>query len=310
MKHFILLLEQKKLFTERIAFARLLLAISALLTLLFNDIKYITNFNLLLTNENTFTTIIFFKQYSIFSLWPPLVAKSISIIILLTVLTGYIPQLTCFFHTWVHLSICNSFLGVDGGDQIASNLSLLLIPLCLFDNRINQWKNSKERKTINVFFNVYYLLILLQVAIIYLHAGMGKLYNIEWRNGTCVYYWFTNNVFGAPLYLQKIYNTITLSDLSPIITWMVIILELGLFACILATSQKIKRFFLILGLLFHFNIIFVHGLVTFFFSMAAALILYLDDENIVYQFIKIKIISLKNAIQSRTYRRRKKQLAE
>lgn len=306
MNQFILSLEQKSLFNEKIAFTRFLLALGALLTIILNDVKYITNFNLILTDETTFTSIVFFKQFSIFSLFSLVVAKILSIIILLFVFSGYFPQLSCFLQAWVHLSICNSFLGVDGGDQIASNLSLLLIPICLFDNRLNQWKAKKEitikrRKAINVFFNIYFFLILLQVAVIYLHAGVGKLYNSEWKDGTCAYYWFTNNVFGAPIYMQKLYNLITLSSFAPIVTWSVIILELGLFTCILATNKKIKITFLILGLLFHFDIAITHGLITFFFSMAAALILYLDSENIIYQFIKTKIMCFKNGIQSRTY---------
>ena len=122
----------------------------------------------------------------------------------------------------------------------------------------------------------------------------GKLYNNEWKDGTCAYYWFTNNVFGAPLYLQKFYNLLTLSSFTPIITWSVIILELGLFACILATNKNIKKTFLILGLLFHFSIAITHGLVTFFCSMAAALILYLDDENKIYQYCARKFNYLRN----------------
>lgn len=314
MNQLIASLEQKNIFTERLMLVRLLLAISALLTITFNNIEYITNFDLVLNDETKFAAIIFFKQFSIFTLFHPILAKVASILILLIITTGYLPQLTCFLHSWVHLSICNSFLGVDGGDQIASNLSILLIPICLFDNRLNQWKtskhiNTKARKAINVFFNTYYFLILLQVAVIYLHAGIGKLYNNEWRDGTCAYYWFTNNIFGAPSYLQKLYSIITLSSFTPIITWSVIILELGLFACILASNIKLKKIFLIIGLLFHFSILITHGLVTFFFSMASALILYLDDENIIFAFFKTKFISLKNVLQSRSIRRRKKQLA-
>ncbi|KAF2080215.1 hypothetical protein [Flavobacterium sharifuzzamanii] len=313
MNQFITSLEQKNIFTERLMFVRLLLAISALLTIVFNNIEYITNFDLVLNDETKFAAIIFFKQFSIFTLFHPILAKVVSILILLIITTGYFPQLTCFLHAWVHLSICNSFLGVDGGDQIASNLSILLVPICLFDNRINQWKTGKNittkpRKAINVFFNTYYFLILLQVAVIYLHAGIGKLYNNEWRDGTCAYYWFTNNIFGAPFFLQKLYSIITLSSFTPIITWSVIILELGLFACILASNINLKKTFLIIGLLFHFSILITHGLISFFFSMASALILYLDNENMIFVFSKTKFISLKNVLQSKTIQQRKKQL--
>jgi antimicrobial peptide system SdpB family protein len=299
MKKFILYLERKPIFNDRLAFVRALLAFGALLTILFNNLTEMTDFDLLIPDENTFRTVIFLKQFSIFELFNVLFAKIISVLILIFVFTGYLPQISSFLQAWVHLSICNSFLTVDGGDQIASNLSILLIPICLFDNRFNQWYSQKEiltryRKAVNVFFNVYYFLIILQVAVIYLHSAVGKLYNDEWKDGTCIYFWFTHNVFGAPIWMQKIYNIITLSSFAPIFTWSVIIFELALFACILVTDKKIMKIFLITGLLFHFGIAITQGLITFFFSMAGALILYLDSENIIYQFLKIKIQNYEN----------------
>ncbi|WP_294206788.1 sporulation-delaying protein SdpB family protein [uncultured Chryseobacterium sp.] len=296
MKSLILFLERKSIFNERLAFVRSIFALGALLTLLFNNVPELADFELLANKQDMiFVRNIPLTNFSIFSFLGLEVGKYVSILILLSVFTGFIPQVTGLLQAWVHYSICNSFLIVEGGDQIASNLTILLVLICLFDNRLNQWRperKSEGRKPVNVFFNVYYFLIILQVAIIYLHSGIGKLYNEEWRNGTCAYYWFTHNVFGAPVWIQKIYNIFTLSKFAPLFTWSVIILELLLFACILATNRKLKYIFLIIGLIFHLSIIFTHGLVSFFCSMAAALILYLDDKNIIY--LKIKEIFIKN----------------
>ncbi|MDQ1102014.1 sporulation-delaying protein SdpB family protein [Chryseobacterium sp. SORGH_AS_1048] len=296
MKSLILFLERKSIFNERLAFVRSIFALGALLTLLFNNVPELADFELLANKQDMiFVRNIPLTNFSIFYFLGLEVGKYVSILILLSVFTGFIPQVTGLLQAWVHYSICNSFLVVEGGDQIASNLTILLVLICLFDNRLNQWRperKSEGRKPVNVFFNVYYFLIILQVAIIYLHSGIGKLYNEEWRNGTCAYYWFTHNVFGAPVWIQKIYNIFTLSKFAPLFTWSVIILELLLFACILATNRKLKYIFLIIGLIFHLSIIFTHGLVSFFCSMAAALILYLDDKNIIY--LKIKEIFIKN----------------
>ncbi len=291
MENILRYLETKSIFNQRIMVARMLLALGALLTLLFNDASEITN-QALLMKEDVYTITSSFKYYSLFNLCSNVfIAKIISIVILLVAITGYIPQITSILQAWVHLSICNSFIVPDGGDQVASNLCLLLIPICLFDKRLNQWNDEKNpnKDYKNVFFNVYFILICLQVSVIYLHAGVGKLYNAEWREGTCVYYWFTNNVFGAPVFLQKFYNLITLSNLSPIFTWSIMIFELGLFACILATDKTIKLIFLLLGLFFHFGIAITHGLISFFFSMAGALILYLDQGNTIYKFLQLKM---------------------
>lgn len=297
-------LENKNIFTSRIAFARSLLAINALLILLFTDINLAANNTLLdlgvsIPNSNN---ILFFKIISVFEFIGPKWGTTISIIILLFVITGYFPKISILLQAWVHLSICNSLIIVEGGDQIASNLCLLLIPICLFDNRINQWKEYNadqliNRKYYNIFFNVYYFLITLQVSVIYLHAATGKLLQADWLDGTCLYYWCTNNVFGVPLFLQKIYNAITLSSLAPVFSWSIIIFELGLFACILATNKFIRRFFLISGIFFHFGILVTHGLVEFFFSMFGALVLYLDSKN---EILK-KIIQLKNKFHGKYF---------
>ncbi|WPO91736.1 hypothetical protein [Chryseobacterium sp. HR92] len=289
MKAIINYLENNLIFNQKIILARCFLAFGALLILLFNDSYEISNIDIgLLADriENKFSI-----DFSIFSFFSPPIAKAICIFILLFVFTGYLPQLSCFLQAWVHLSICNSFVIVEGGDQVASNLSLLLIPVCLFDTRINQW--NKERinlslylKNRNVFFGVYYFLIRLQVAVIYLHAGVGKLYKEDWRDGTGLYYWLNNNIFGAPDFILKYLNILTLSSFSPVISWSIIFLELGLFACILATNRRILMLFFFLGVLFHFCIFILHGLMSFMFPMIGALILYLDKNNDVYNYLK------------------------
>lgn len=294
MKELINIIENKVLFDKRLAFARALFAISALLTIIFNDTSELINKDLLNISPNIFRPDIYLYSISIFTIFSPFAAKIISISILVFAISGFLPQISCILQSWVHISMCNSIIVMEGGDQIAANLVLLLVPICLFDNRVNQWSEVKNiitplRKGINVFFNIYFFLILLQVAVIYLHAGIGKLYNDEWKNGSCMYYWISNNVFGAPKWIQYFLKPFTLSFFAPIISWSVIFLELGLFACILSTSRKIKKTFLLLGIFFHLNIMIVHGLVTFFFAMFGSLILYLDNENYILSvLIKLK----------------------
>ncbi|UKB82304.1 hypothetical protein LF887_14960 [Chryseobacterium sp. MEBOG06] len=289
MREVINYLENNLIFNQKIILARCFLAFGALLILFFNDSYELSNIDIgLLADriENNFSL-----NFSIFSFFSPPIAKTICIFILLFVFTGYLPQLSCFLQAWVHLSICNSFVIVEGGDQIASNLSLLLIPVCLFDARINQWNKEKLNPSLylknrNVFFGVYYFLIRLQVAVIYLHSGVGKLYKEDWRDGTCLYYWLNNNIFGAPDFILKFVNLLTLSSFAPIISWSIIFLELGLFAYILATNKRILMLFFFLGILFHFSIFILHGLISFMFPMIGALILYLDKNNYVFNYLK------------------------
>lgn len=287
-------IENITLFTNRIAFVRLLLALNALLLLLFTDIPLGTDLSLLdLPNIQDSL----FKPFSIFTVFGAQIGNWLSILILFFAITGYFPKISILLQAWVHLSICNSVIVIEGGDQIASNLCILLIPICLFDPRRNQWAELKNQeanqKNVNIFLNIYSFLIRLQVAVIYLHSTTGKLIQNDWLDGTCLYYWTTNNVFGTATLLQPLLNFITLSDFAPLISWSVIFFELGLFACIFATNKYIRRFFLFSGIFFHFGILITHGLVAFFFSMCAALILYLDFENSVFNRIKLLLGNIK-----------------
>jgi antimicrobial peptide system SdpB family protein len=280
-------LSEKNLFTSRLAFGRSLLALSCLGTLLFTDIEGAMNIDILDVGKGVMLSDLVFKEFSVFEIMNIKLAKLISILILLISIIGYFPQITILFQTWVHISLCNSVLEIDGGDQIAANLSLILIPICIFDSRKNHWQKvpTNKRPLTNLFTNIIFILILLQVSVVYFHAGAGKLNVEEWLNGTCLYFWTTNNVFGAPEFLQPILNFFTLSRMAPLFTWLVIFLELGLFACILATNHKIKLVFLILGVAFHFAIFVTHGLASFFFSTSGALILYLDSKDIFSNYI-------------------------
>jgi antimicrobial peptide system SdpB family protein len=273
-----LLYARKNILNEKIAVIRAVAACGALLTLLFNNVGQLIQ-KLQVMGKDEIVDTILIQKISLFNLLPPVYAKYVGILILLAVISGYYPKITCFLHAWICLSITNSFVPLDGGDQIAANLSLLLIPVCICDARTNQWsKPINKDPGINVFTNVAFFFIQFQAAVIYLHSAIGKLATPEWINGTATYYWLSNPIFGAPDWLRHMYETVTLSKWVFILTWSVMAFELALFACILAPKQ-IKRFFLKPAIAFHFFIILTHGLFSFFFAITALLIAYLDDSN-------------------------------
>ncbi|MFN8260912.1 MAG: sporulation-delaying protein SdpB family protein [Chitinophagales bacterium] len=275
-------------YNNKLALTRSLFAFGSLLTIVFNDINRITNSNLLNFNSNE----IIYEKYSnlsIFSLFTYPFSKILCILILVSVIIGYYPRITSIFHFWVSYSICNSFIIAEGGDQIASNICLLFILILLFDNRKNHWQKSEcNNKFVNIFSNLTLFMIQLQVAVLYLYAAVGKLNIDDWRNGTAVYYWFSNNYIGANGFIHKLIFPIISSRFVVLLTWGTIIIELLLFACLFA-NKRVKIIFLIIGTLFHLNIVFVHGLLTFFIAMFASLLLYLDDSNRVSNFITLKI---------------------
>jgi len=283
MKQLIYRLKNKSIHNQKLAIARFLLAFGMVLSLLFNDMSVVANHNYTHLkkyrsrhNERTYAP---FKKSDIFMMMPPAAAKVVVIIILLFVMTGFLPQLSAVLHVWVCFSIQNYFMVINGGDQIALVLSVLLLPICLTDPRLNQWKDPQPAATrTNIFANIALYAIQFQAAIIYLDSGLSKLWIKEWQEGTAVYYFTSHYRLGAPDWLRSINELFTLTPFVAILSWGVILLEVLLALCLFA-PPKTKKYFLVAALIFHFLIVINFGLFTFFCTMSALLILYLDDES-------------------------------
>ena len=182
---------------------------------------------------------------------------------------------------------------IDGGDQITGLFTLLLLPICWADSRKWHWTNETETTPKNYWQMVTILMVIscffvlrLQVAFIYFHAGIGKLGVEEWINGTAVYYWFNHPNFGLSPVLKPFFDPLLQGAFTvTLLNWGVVLFELLLFLG-LAIPGKWRPVLLKAGLLFHLMIIVVHGLVSFFFAMAGALILYLGPIATGFQFPK------------------------
>lgn len=261
-----------------VGLVRSLFALGSICTLLFNDATHLFNptgiANPVYENLSLYKISIFYIMGYNLSL-----AKCLSIIILLVVISGYFPRYTAIFHWWISFSIFTSSFIVEGGDQITQIVTLFLIPICLFDDRKNHWHNVKNNQInkleIVPFFFLH--LIKLQVCILYLDASLGKLKCDEWVNGTALYYWFSDPNFGLNNFFKTLlWPLITSSIILPFLTWFVLLFEFFLFLCIVAL-KKHHSLFLRLGILFHFAIFLFHGLFSFFLAMTATLILYLTN---------------------------------
>ncbi len=265
-----------------IVFSRALLAFGTFCTLAFdNPISYFRTFGDIMPINTSLS----FTKISLFYILRDhlILAKLLAIVILLVVISGYFPRYSCLLHWWVSFSFMYSSFFFDGGDQITVILTTLLIPICILDNRINQWQKPIEYSVKNsIFFNftkytaVFSLFaIRLQIAILYLDSSLGKLKVKEWLEGTALYYWFVDPDFGMPNYLQPlILPLIKNIIILPFLTWGTILFEFLLFMC-LVFPAKINKKFMYTGIFFHFMIFLIHGLFSFFIAMTASLILFL-----------------------------------
>lgn len=274
------------IFTNCLGLARAVLALGTLLTLLFNKSSVLFTPSGSSVQSLDFIIVRRFSFFNLLTLSMLDLLIWIAIAVLILVISGWRPQITCFLHAYISLSLINSAVTIEGGDQITSNLTLLLIPICICDPRKNHWLRFEENRVNRIglnervlISNFFHSIIRLQVALVYFHSAVGKFPIAEWQNGTAVYYWFNNPIFGMPEYLRPIFDPLISNSYTIVfITWGVMIFEVSLFLG-LVLQPKYRKGLLITGIAFHFLILLVHGLFSFFIAMTGALILFLGDLN-------------------------------
>jgi antimicrobial peptide system SdpB family protein len=269
--------------------SRSLIAFGTLCTLLFspaNSLFTHTIFKLAESNNTMPANINLFTAFGYEHIY---ISRLISIIILLLVISGYFHKIASLLHWYVSFSLYSSLTIVDGGDQIASIITLLFIPISFFDKRKNTWHKKevqKENCHYSTFLsNSFLFIIKLQIAIIYLNAGVSKLSVPDWQNGSAYYYWFNHNAFGAPTYLKYILGSFFSNPFAvTAVSWGTIILEIALFGCLFSSHRGFKKLMFTTGVLFHALIFVIHGLFSFCFIMLGCLYIYLKSDNQKPQF--------------------------
>ncbi len=203
------------------------------------------------------------------------IAKLAAMAVLLLVILGWRPRLTALPHWWISYSFAASGSVIDGGDQVAATLTLLLLPVALTDSRRWHWHGIGTGSTLSsIAAQTGLVLVRIQVAVIYLFAAIAKLRAEEWANGTALYYLWTDPAFGTSALLRPMTDWLGRTALVVPLTWSVLALELCLAAALVAPLRFRARL-LPVALLFHAGIAVAHGLPTFAITMSAALVLYL-----------------------------------
>lgn len=272
----------KSPFTWVYGLARSVLAVGTLINLLFNspavlfDRDTFGNQSLSLTFQKL--NIFFVLGYDNLSY-----SYAIAIVVLLLVIAGVYPRLTGILHWLVSFGFFSAATIIEGGDQLTAILTLLLVPVTLLDPRTNHWQappSQPGQAYRNFTARVLLDLVKLQMAVLYLHAGIDKLYKLdEWRNGTALYYFFNDPLFGHPAWLsflldKPLANAYVVSSL----TWGTIVFELGLFGALF--MGRARRYLFWPAVIFHLGIAVVIGLVSFSLAMTGGLVLYMLPQQL------------------------------
>ena len=206
----------------------------------------------------------------------------VAIAILVVTASGWRPRWTALPHWWVTVSVSTTMTIPDGGDQIAANLALLILPIALSDPRVWHWAPPADGGLVDatrlgrslIAWSAG-LVIRLQVAGIYFQACVAKLSHDEWANGTALYYWLSDPLFGAPAWLQPVLHPVLMSSLGVLLlTWVPLVIEFALVLGLVA-RRPVRPYLLLSGILLHAGIGAMMGLWSFAFAMFGALVLYL-----------------------------------
>ncbi|MGJ1439530.1 hypothetical protein [Sphingobacterium multivorum] len=281
---------ENNIFTNVYGLGRSLLAMSLFLDLSFtHSFVYFPEF---VFNSGADNSLVIPNFFLIFGSQNLNITVGIAIFTMIWVISGYTPQITGILHAWMAYSFFTGSIMIEGGNQIAQIITILLIPVTLFDKRINHWAKTEffsynRPPAIEYFCKSCLMIIGVQMSIVYFFAVAVKVNTSVWQNGSAIYYWFNDSIFGLPEAFRSFLYPLTSSRIfSPLMTWSVLILEAILFAA-LFMSQERKKILLPIGLIFHFMIILCHGLWSFFFAMAGGLVIYLYPS---YEYISFRYL--------------------
>ncbi len=202
------------------------------------------------------------------------VTKWVAVFVLGVVVTGLLPAITAVPHWWVTWSLMASSTDVDGGDHLAANLALILVPLVLLDRRRWHWMRDGQysgRSSWVVVIGYACLgLWCLQMMGVYFQASVAKFAVLEWSDGTALWYWMQNPVFapagavGEVVRLALQWLPVTIAA-----TYGTLVLQLGLVGAVFM-PERARRLLLALAVVFHLAIALLMGLWSFSITMIAA----------------------------------------
>lgn len=212
-------------------------------------------------------------------------ARWLLFIFCIPLVLGICMPLAGALHLYAALALSLSTLGVEGGDQLVVNVSILLIIYQILLSSKRWLKSNKIEKTTSQFKLVILACITFQLAFVYFESGVGKISQQQWQEGTALWYWFQNSAYSGPsLVADFALFLLKFPILSGLISWGTIAFQLSLCVAIIAVRNfAIRRTFLVAGVLFHIAIWIIFGLPSFGLVMTACLLLVLGGENFLCQ---------------------------
>lgn len=187
--------------------------------------------------------------------------RIVTIAVLVLAASGFRPRWTCIPHWYATFSLAAAIHVPNGGENVARILTLLLIPLCLGDDRIWHWRRPATPLPAWWAGTAYtaHLVIRLQVVIVYGQAVWLKVVEPEWRAGSAMHFVLQDAYFGSTPELAAFLES---GVLTTAITWGTILLESAIVISMFGNST-VRRIGLALAVVLHGGIILALGLASF-----------------------------------------------
>jgi antimicrobial peptide system SdpB family protein len=204
-----------------------------------------------------------------------IVCRVLALAVLGLAASGFRPSWTCIPHWFVTFSISVSVVTANGGDAAAQIGTLLLVPICLGDQRVWQWhrRTGAASPGWQGSARAAGLVIRLQVFVIYAVAAGSKLLDPAWRAGQALYLTSIDPVFGLPQAIhQSLGSEFGQSWPTAIGSWGVIAVELAI-GLAMFFGRSARLIALALGSVLHVAIAVVLGIPSFSAVMIALLLI-------------------------------------
>lgn len=208
------------------------------------------------------------------------VARTAALAVLVCVIVGYRPALSCLPHWYVSASMSTCITPADGGLFAAQSAALLLIPVCLGDRRCWQWVQPVAplpprwagRSAAAM------LVLRCQATVVYAEAALSKWRHPAWHDGRALQAVFLDPEYGLPKPMRSTLEPVLSSSLLMIALGLAVIGVELLIALFFLSPRRLRRFGVCLVFALHAGIIICMGLLPFGVIMCAIAVLTLSPK--------------------------------
>ena len=196
----------------------------------------------------------------------------LQIILLIAGILCIYPRIVSILIYFITINLDNkAYVILDGGNNL---LQITLLYLIVMDPSLekNRYRNTTINQINNALSNLGFYMVRLQLVMVYLVSGLGKISGELWQNGTALYYTLNIDEYSHPLAKKMVSNYPIISVLG---TYATVVYQVAF--PWLVWNRKIRPYLLAFGTFIHIQIAFVMGLFMFGFAIAVVYFSFATD---------------------------------